>query len=136
MSKSLFVKFKQASHIAGKDYAKESVHEVSEALAGHHYFQKLVNAGLVVETQPAQLITPKSLAERQAELAEKLKAKSPLKLEAEKAKQKADSEAPKSEGEEQSLAEKELEAEEQAEGESDEVEHKEHPAHKNKKSKR
>lgn len=139
MSK-LHVKFKQAVHLDGKDYAKDSIHEVTEKLAGHHYFKKLVNSGLVIEAQPAQIITPKTLQERQADLAEKLLSKSPSKLEAEKvaAKAKADEEAKAAEeagdAKEESLAEQELEAE--AEVEAEEAEHKEHPAHKNKKHKK
>lgn len=149
----MLVKFKQAVHLNGKDYANGSVHEVTDELAAHPYFHKLVGAGLVVETEAAKVITPETLEERQKKLAETLlkqnkTAQEARALAAKKAAEgEAESKGEKSEdngekAQEEALAEESAKAESEAkaieseEAEEAEVEHKDHPAHKNKKSKR
>jgi len=90
MSKA--IKFLQAAHIAGKDYAHNSVHPLSDELIAQPYFKKLVNSGLVVEAEAVQVITPVSLAERQKALADYISKKSVDK------KAKADSSSESGEG--------------------------------------
>lgn len=154
MSKSVLVKFKQAVHLNGKSYANNSVHEVTEELAAHPYFHKLIGAGLVVETEAAKVISPETLEERQKKLADTLLSRNKSALEAKAlAAKKALEESKGGEGqkaeeadgekaqdaapaEESAKAEESEVAVESEEAEEAEVEHKDHPAHKNKKSKR
>jgi hypothetical protein len=145
MSKA--IKFLQAVHIAGKDYAHNSVHALSDELIAHPYFQKLVNSGLVVEAEAVQIITPASIEERQKALADfiakkgaakKAKAESqkPEGGEAPPAPEGSGEQAPEgSESGEQSHGEEHGEESESAEGDESETEHKGH-AKKSKKHKR
>lgn len=71
------VKFLQAVHLSGKDYAKGSSHPVTDEMIAHPFFHKMVKAGLIVETEASKVITPESLQERQERLAEMLLSKKP-----------------------------------------------------------
>lgn len=146
----MLVKFKQAVHLNGKSYANGSSHEVTEELNAHPYFHKLIAAGLVVETEASKIITPESLEERQKKLAETLLSKNKTAQEARAAaEKKAQEESGKASQDEtggekaqdQALAEGSAKAEEakaieSEEAEEAEVEHKDHPANKNKNKKR
>ncbi len=64
------IKFLQAAHLCGKDYAF-GTHEVPEAALQDKYFHSLLKAGLVVDGEAAQ-VAPKSKLDLQRDLAEKL----------------------------------------------------------------
>src|SRR4051812_38511809 len=68
------VYFKQSASFGGKEY-KVGSHEVSKEVLAHKFFHKMIKAGLVVEEEAKAIISPASLQEKQARLAEKLMAK-------------------------------------------------------------
>lgn len=61
------VNFKQAVHIAGKDYHR-GIHEVPEKHLNHPHFAKFAKAGFLTEDKPAKAAPVKSPAERKQEL--------------------------------------------------------------------
>lgn len=133
MSKA--IKFLQATHIAGKDYAHNSVHPLSDELIAHPYFQKLVNSGLVVEAEAVQIITPASIEERQKALADFIAKKGAAKKAKAEAQKPEGGEVPPApegsgeqapEGSESQDEEQHGEESESAEGEESETEHKGH----------
>lgn len=65
------VLFKQAVHLCGRDYALGS-HDVSDAVMKSPFFQRLVNAGMVLDAEEAKVISSVPLQDRQKELSEKL----------------------------------------------------------------
>lgn len=65
------VLFKQSVHLCGRDYALGS-HDVSDAVMRHPFFQKLVNAGLILDAEEAKIISPIPVQERQKALSDKL----------------------------------------------------------------
>lgn len=68
------IHFKQAVHLDGKDYAL-GTHDVPESvLKNNKYFHKLMEAGLVMDAEGKEIISPESLQERNRKLSEKLQA--------------------------------------------------------------
>lgn len=123
--------FKQAAHLAGKDYVKGN-HDVPEIAEEDPFFLKLVGAGLIVEPEAVREVSPESPAERSRRLYDRLvskkneKAGEPPKTKEEAfAKQKKDAQA---------AAAEEVDAEEAQEATEEKVEKKSSKADKHEKS--
>lgn len=73
--------FKQAAHLAGKDYMKGN-HDVPEAAEEDPFFLKLVGAGLIVEPEAVREVSPESPHERSKRLYDRLVNKKEKKVKA------------------------------------------------------
>lgn len=69
---SVQVKFKQAAHVSGKDYAFNQTVEVTPEMAKDAFFAKLMAAGHVVYVAPAQEVTAESILQAKIDLVNKV----------------------------------------------------------------